>query len=55
MPYPLPSAIDLKCDLNGYRGTVLHKKYFYGSVTLLPVTTFLAVCTFIKYYEFFST
>ncbi|TYI24397.1 hypothetical protein ES332_A06G231200v1 [Gossypium tomentosum] len=25
------------------RGTVLHRKYFYGSVTLLPLTTALAV------------
>lgn len=26
-----------------FRGTILHKKYFYGSVTLLPVTAFFAV------------
>ncbi|TYI78817.1 hypothetical protein E1A91_D06G240500v1 [Gossypium mustelinum] len=25
------------------RGTVIHRKYFYGSVTLLPLTTALAV------------
>ncbi|KAJ0488464.1 hypothetical protein HanHA300_Chr12g0433141 [Helianthus annuus] len=26
------------------KGTIVHKNYFYGSVTLLPVTSAFAVC-----------